>query len=52
MVKLHPDIISPKLKRDFELAKTDYEFAAISPEDIMKKMYLISGIIGSILDSM
>lgn len=52
MVKLHPDIISPKLKRDFELAKTDFEFAAISPEEILQKMHLISAIIGSILDSM
>ena len=52
MVKLHPDIISPKLKRDFELAKTDFEFAAILPEEILQKMHLISAIIGSILDSM
>ncbi len=52
MVKMHPNIISPKLQRDYELAKTDFEFATISPEDIMKKMHLISAIIGSILDNM
>lgn len=52
MVKMHPDIISPNLQRDYELAKTDFEFATISPEDIMKKMHLISAIIGSVLDSM
>lgn len=34
----------------YELAKTDFEFASIAPEDIVRKMTFISAIIGSILN--
>lgn len=52
IVKNHPNVISTSMHAAYESAKTDFEFAAISPEDIMKKMSFISTIIGSILDSM
>ncbi len=52
MVKLHPNIISPKLKNDYETAKADFEFATVTPEKVMKKMHLISAIIGSVLGDM
>jgi len=52
MVKSHPSIISPELLSDYETAKTDFEFATVTPENVMRKMHLISAIIGSILDSM
>lgn len=50
VVKAHPQIISPAMKNEFATAKSDFEFASVSPEDIMKKMYHISSIIGSILE--
>jgi hypothetical protein len=52
LVKQYPQIISPSLQGEFQSAKTDFEFAAVSPEDINKKMKLISDIIGSILNDM
>ena len=52
MVKSHPNIISPKLHDDYETAKTNFEFARITPDVILRKMQLISAIIGSILDDM
>ena len=50
VVRVHPNIISPKLKLAYESAKTDFEFATIAPEDIIRKMSFISAIIGSILN--
>jgi len=51
-VRQHPQIISPSLKNAYEQAKTDFEFAGVSPDIILKKMAFISAIIGSILDDM
>ena len=50
VVKVHPNIISQKLKLAYETAKTDFEFATIAPEEIIRKMTFISAIIGSILN--
>ena len=52
IVKSHPNILSSSVRLAYESAKTDFEFATISPEEIIKKMSFISAIIGSILDSM
>lgn len=50
VVKKYPNVISEKFKSAYELAKTDFEFASIAPEDIVRKMTFISAIIGSILN--
>jgi len=52
MVKMHPNILSSALRPSYEAAKSDYEYASVPPEDILKKMHFISAIIGSILESM
>ena len=52
IVKSHPSILSSSVSSAYESAKTDFEFATVSPEDVIKKMSFISQIIGSILDSM
>lgn len=48
----HPQIISSDVRLAYETAKTDYAFAAISPDKIMVKMQFIAKIIGSILSDM
>ena len=48
----HPQIISSDVRPSYETAKTDYAFAAISPDKIMAKMQFIAKIIGSILADM
>lgn len=50
VVKMHPEVISTSLQTEYNKAKTDFEFASVSPEDILKKMSFISSIIGSILE--
>jgi len=50
VVKMHPGVISPSLQGEYQKAKTDFEFATVSPEEIFKKMQFISSIIGSILN--
>lgn len=50
VVKMHPGVISPSLQGEYQKAKTDFEFATVSPEEIFKKMSFISSIIGSILN--
>lgn len=52
MVKSHPNIISSKLQDDYDRAKADFEFARITPDNILRKMQFISTIIGSILGDM
>lgn len=52
MVKQHPQIISKSLRSYYETSKTDFEFASIPPDSVMRKMQLLSAIIGSILDRM
>jgi len=52
VVKNHPNIISHQLQSSYQSAKSDFEFATVPPSDIMKKMSLISAIIGSILNDM
>lgn len=52
VVKQYPQIISERLRGEYDRAKTDFEFATIGPDDIMQKMYFLSAIIGSILDDM
>ena len=48
----NPQVISRSLRDEYERAKTDYQFASVSPDVIIKKMTFISAIIGSILDDM
>lgn len=50
VVRTHPNIISSQLKTAYESAKTDFEFATVGPEDIMRKMTFLSAIIGSIIE--
>lgn len=50
VVRTHPNIISSQLKSAYESAKTDFEFATVGPEDIMRKMTFLSAIIGSIIE--
>ena len=50
VVRTHPNIISSQLKSAYESAKTDFEFATVGPEDIMRKMTFFSAIIGSIIE--
>ena len=50
VVKAHPSVISSRLRNTYEAAKTDFEFATVGPDDIMRKMSFISTIIGSIID--
>lgn len=52
IVKSYPQIISPALQTEFQSSKTDFEFAQVPPMDIIRKMKLISSIIGGILDDM
>lgn len=52
VVRTHPNIISSQMKSKYENAKTDFEFANVTPDDIMRKMLFLSAIIGSILDDM
>ena len=50
VVRTHPNIISSQLKSAYESAKTDFEFATVGPEDIMRKISFLSAIIGSIIE--
>ena len=50
LVRSHPNIIPPRLKSAYESAKTDFKFATVGPDEIMKKMLFISTIIGSIIN--
>ena len=50
VVRAHPNIISTRLKDAYETAKTDFVFATVDPNDIIKKMSFISMIIGSIIE--
>lgn len=48
----HPQIISSDIRSAYQTAKTDYNFATISPDKIMAKMQFIAKIIGSILSDL
>ena len=50
LVRQKPSIIPARLRSAYESAKTDFEFASVSPEEIMKKMSFIASIIGSIIN--
>lgn len=50
IVRMHPTIISTQLRAAYESAKTDYVFATVGPDDILRKMTFISAIIGSIIE--
>ncbi len=50
VVRTHPNIISSRLRSAYEAAKTDFEFATVGPDDIMRKMSFLSAIIGSIIE--
>ena len=52
VVAHHPTIISPELRRAFENAKTDFEFAVIPVEQIVTKLQFLSRVIESILKDM
>ena len=51
IAKTH-NIFSASVKPAFERAKTDFEFASVSPVDIMQKMKFIASVIESILNDM
>ena len=46
VVRSHPNIISQQLKSAYENAKSDFVFATVGPDEIIKKMKFISSIIG------
>ena len=51
IAKTH-NIFATSVKPSFERAKTDFEFAGVSPVDIMHKMKFIASVIESILNDM
>ena len=51
VAKVH-NIFSPGVRPAFERAKTDFEFASVSPVEIMEKMKFIASVIESILNDM
>ena len=50
LVKSYPSIISPQVRVAFDRSKSDFVFATISPEEIIKKMSFIASIIESIIN--
>ena len=50
IVKTHPNILSSQMRFKYENAKTNFEFAKVAPDAIMRKMLFLSAIIGSILN--
>lgn len=49
IVRVHPNVISSRLRPLYESSKTDFEFATVEPDEILRKMTFISTIIGSII---
>lgn len=52
LVRVHPEIMSPRVRPAFENAKTDFEFAVVPVEQIIAKLQFIACVIGSILEDM
>lgn len=52
VVRAHPHILTGSVREEYERAKSDFQFAGVSPDEIFKKLNLISAIIGSILNDM
>ena len=52
IVRAHPNILTSSVRAEYERAKSDFQFAGVSPDEIFKKLDLISAIIGSILNDL